>query len=118
MAVDVLDVLAVIFGILFTVRKLDASRREAADFPHVEPGAFEAWRRRESAIYTVGSLACFLKVVLDAVFLLAVAPGLSPGVVRIVGAVIDLGWVAIVIVTLVRASSARKERQRLNIVLR
>src|SRR5690606_5139313 len=71
---DALDVLAVIFGVLFTVRKLDVSRREAQDFPGVDPRAFESWRRRESAVYTLGSLACVLKVVLDAGFLLAVAP--------------------------------------------
>ncbi len=118
MAVDVLDVLAVIFGILFTIRKLDASRREAQDYPHVEPGAFEAWRRRESGIYSVGSLACFLKVVLDVGFLLLVAPGLAPGLVRTVGAIIDLAWLVVLTVTLVRASAVRKERRRLDIVLR
>lgn len=114
---DALDVLAVIFGVLFTVRKLDVSRREAQDFPGVDPGAFESWRRRESAVYTLGSLACVLKVVLDAGFLLTVAPHLEFGGVRVIGATIDLLWAALVIVTLVRGSKARQERRRLGIVL-
>ena len=118
MAVDVLDVLAVIFGIVFTIRKLDSSRREAQDYPHVDPGAFEAWRRRESGIYSAGSLACFLKIVLDVGFLLLVAPGLPPSLVHVIGAIIDLAWLAMIVVTLVRASAARKERRRLDIVLR
>lgn len=115
---DALDVLAVIFGVLFTVRKLDASRRESSEFPQVDPRAFESWRQRESAVYMLGSLACVLKVVLDAAFVLTLAPHLEVRVVRLIGAVIDLGWMALVVVTLVRASRARQERRRLGIVLR
>lgn len=114
---DALDVLAAIFGVLFTVRKLDVSRRAAEDFPGVDPQAFESWRRRESAVYTLGSVACVLKIVLDAAFVVAVAPHLPFGVVRVIGAAIDLSWLALVVVTFVRASKTRQERRRLGIVL-
>lgn len=116
--VDVLDVLAVIFGILFTVRKLDVSRREVAEFPHVEPGVFEAWRAGETRVYSVGSWACFLKVVLDLAFVLTLAPRLDAGLARVIGAAIDLSWLVAVVLTLVRGRAARLERARLGIELR
>jgi hypothetical protein len=116
--VDVLDVLAVIFGILFTVRKLDVSRREPAEFPHVEPRAFEAWRLRETSVYTWGSWACFLKVVLDLAFVLTLAPRLGVGLARVIGAAIDLSWLAVVVLTLLRGRASRQERARLGIELR
>lgn len=116
--VDVLDLLAVVFGVLFTIRKLDVSRRQAAEFPHVEARAFERWRERETHIYTLGSFVCFLRVLVDLVFVVAIAPGLPFGLVRVIGATIDLGWLAVVVMTLVRGHSARKERARLGIELR
>jgi hypothetical protein len=115
---DVLDMLAVIFGILFTVRKLDASRRQPGDFPEVAPDVFLEWRRREGAVYTLGSSACFLKVVVKLAFLLLLAPQLGGAWVRAIGAAIDLTWVALVVVTLVRGSRIRAERKRLGILLR
>ena len=47
----VLDIIALILGIIYTVRKLDVRKREASEFPHVDPALFEAWRSREAGAY-------------------------------------------------------------------
>lgn len=115
---DLFDILAVIFGILLTIRKLDVSRRSASEFPSVDPARFEAWRAFASSVYTWGSWACFSKIVLDLVFTQLVAAHVPLGAVRGIGAAIDLGWAAFMIFTAVRSGKARREREALGIVLR
>jgi len=115
---DVLDLLAVIVGVLHTGRKLDVMTRRGQDFPHVLPDAFAAWQASERAAYALGSWACFLKVVLDPLLLL-LAPKLelSGSLVRFLGASIDIGWAVVVIVAMLRAGKARRRREALGIVL-
>ncbi len=112
------DILAVIFGILLTIRKLDVSRRQASEFPGVDPAGFEGWRAQASRIYALGCWACFLKIALDLIFTNWVAARLPWGAVRAVGASIDLSWALVMIVTLIRSSRARRRRNELGIVLR
>lgn len=115
---DLFDILAVIFGILLTVRKLDVSKREASEFPGVDPARFEAWQARTVSTYAWGSRACFLKVVLDFGFTMLVASHLPGALVRVVAATIDLSWVAIMIFTWVRARKVNAERKTLGLDLR
>ena len=115
---DMFDILAVIFGILLTVRKLDVSRRQHAEFPGVEQAAFESWRAHATAVYSLGSWACFLKVVLDLGFTHFVAERLPWNVVRTIAASIDLSWAFLMILTLIRSGRARRQRNALGIVLR
>lgn len=117
MRVDVLDILAVIFGVWFSVRKLDAQSRRAEDFPHVARLDFEAWQSREVDAYRVAAFGCFLKVVVDLVFTLFVVPRVDFGVARTGGAVIDLSWAALLVATFVRTHRARETRRRLGIHL-
>ena len=117
MGVDAFDIIAVMLGIFFTIRKLDAQSRQPEDFPGVENRAFLSWRKREVGVYVVAVWACFLKVFIDLGFTHLIAGHMRPSFIRLVGAAIDLGWLAVVIVSLVRATSVRKERQRLGIVL-
>jgi tetratricopeptide (TPR) repeat protein len=114
---DVFDVVAVILGVIFTIRKLDAQRREPKEFSHVEEGAFLAWRRKETRIYTTGMATCFAKVLGKVVATQWVAPRVSYGVYRAVGAAIDISWFVIVIVTLVAAYRMAIVRAQLRIVL-
>ncbi len=114
MGPDILDILAVIFGILFTIRKLDVSSRQAKDFPRVDKDKFEAWRAREASVYSVALWACFLKFSLDMVLTYAVTPS---AVRSILNGALDLTWLATLVVTMVRAGRARKEREQLGIAL-
>lgn len=118
MPFDVLDLLAVIVGVLHTVRKLDVMKRRAEDYPAVPPADFADWQERERAAYALGSWACFLKVVLDpALLVLAPRLELSMTLVRGLGATIDIGWALVVILAMVRANRARRLRSELGIEL-
>jgi hypothetical protein len=117
MGVDVLDILATILGVWFTLRKLDAQSRQPEAFPHVPKADFLAWREREVSIYRVAVWACFVKVMVDLGFTYLVAPGQDARLVRAVGATIDLSWLAVIVVTLVRSTASRAQRRRLGIVL-
>ena len=115
---DLFDILAVIFGVWLTIRKLDVSKRSASDFPAVDPARFEQWRGFATAVYSRGSWACFLKIVLDLGFTQVVAAHVPLAMVRPVGASIDLGWAAMMILTVVQSSKVRRERDALGIDLR
>ena len=118
MPFDVLDLLAVMVGVLHTVRKLDVMKRRGEDYPHVTREDFLDWQRQERAAYAMGSWASFLKLMLDPA-LLFLAPKLNlPGsLVRALGAIIDIGWAIIVTVAILRAGKARRRREELGIVL-
>ena len=118
MPFDVIDLLAVMVGVLHTVRKLDVMKRRSEDYPHVERQAFLSWQEQERAAYALGSWASFLKIVLDpAVLFFGPAIGLSGSLVRLAGASLDIGWAIIVTLAIVRASKARRRREGLGIVL-
>jgi hypothetical protein len=117
MGVDALDIVAIILGVLFTIRKLDAQRRTRKEVPHVNPEDFSRWQRLEVSVYSAAIFACFAKVFVDWGFVYFLADGLSVGTVRAIGATIDLSWVLVVIVTFFRTMRLSKMRQELRIVL-
>jgi hypothetical protein len=111
-------VVALLIGIMYTVRKLDVSRREPEHFPHVEREAFLRWKQTELSAYNVVTLACFLVIVTDLGFQFLVSRSeLGWNVVRLVGAGIFLAWVAALIWGLIRASAGRRLRNELSIDL-
>jgi len=112
-----LDVLAVVLGIFYTIRKLDAQSRIHADFPHVAQADFLRWQARERSVYHYGALACVLKLVVGLPFQHILGPKLPGTFYQFGGAAIDLAWLAMVIRTLVLGSKSRKERARLGIWL-
>jgi hypothetical protein len=114
---DFLDILAIILGVLYTLRKLDVAGRQAAHFPHVQPHEFEAWKSKQVAAYSLGSAACFLKIVVDFAFVGLVARHLEPTLVRLTGVSIDVAWLAALIVVFVRSAGARRLAARLGIRL-
>lgn len=117
MGVDVFDIVAVILGVWFNIRKLDAQSRESKDFPGVSAQAFLDWQTGEVSAYRVGSLGCFAKFFVDLLFTHFFAATLPFSVARAVGAGIDLSWLALLVVTFVRTSAARRRRRELGIVL-
>lgn len=117
MAVDAFDIVAIILGVLFTIRKLDAQRRLNKEFPHVLPEDFEAWQRLERSVYQAAIVACFGKVLVDWSFVLFFAGGLPLRTVRAVGATIDLSWFLVMLVTFFRTHGLAKLRAQHRIVL-
>jgi len=117
MGVDVLDIVATILGVWFTLRKLDAQGRQPEAFAHVPRADFLAWQEREVSVYRAAVWACFGKVAVDLAFTYLIAPGQDPRLVRVVGATIDLSWLGAVIISLFRARACHAHRRNLGIVL-
>ena len=111
-------IIPLILGVLYTVRKLEIRRRQPEQFPHVSRADFERWRDAETSAYSLISVACFAKVLLDYAFMyLAQRMQLEPQWIRIIGGSIFAGWVIGVVVGMVRGSRARKLRESLQIDL-
>jgi tetratricopeptide (TPR) repeat protein len=117
MRVDVLDIVAIILGVLFTIRKLDAQKRASGEFPHVAREDFQNWQEQEVATYGTAVMACFGKVFADWGFVFFFASDLPFRTTQLIGAVIDLSWFAVMILTFLRSRSLVKLRTRLRIVL-
>lgn len=113
--IDVFDILAIIFGIIYTVRKLDVLSRKRAQYPHVLPEHFDEWQQREAAIYSSAVLACALKVVLDLAWSGFFLPKFSGEWARIPGALIDLSWAGFLLLAVVRSRRMAKVRYALGI---
>jgi hypothetical protein len=119
---DFLDICAILLGILFTVAKLDTQGRNAGDFPHVQPEAFERWRSWTTSIYRLGSGVCFLRVIFHQGWALyigrqALTTPAAPAAFRYPALAMDLLFLGVVVATFIRASRARALRRDLGIVL-
>lgn len=116
MSIEVLDVLALVFGIWLNVRKLDARKLQPADYPHVPEREFLRWQSMATSAYGFGSLVCFAKLVLDwALKLGGPRIGLPWTFVRVAGATLFLGWVVSLVWVWVRAARAGRLRDELRI---
>lgn len=117
MAVDAFDIVAIILGVLFTIRKLDAQRRLHKEFSHVPRAEFERWQALETSVYGAAMIGCFAKVLTDWIFVYFFAGGLPMRTVRAVGATIDITWFVLMLVTLYRTRGLAKLRAQHRIVL-
>lgn len=112
------DVVALVLGIFFTIRKLDVRKREASDFPAVDRAGFERWKATALLSYNLGSFGCFAKIALDYGFqFLAARIGLAWSVVRGVGFSLFVVWVGVVVLAWVQSARARRLRDELGIRL-
>ncbi len=114
-----LYVITVVVGIWLTMRKLDVSRRESADFPGVDSAAFERWKAAARRAYNLGSLGCFAElVVLGA---LELVPRLGPrvplAVVQVIGFASLVAWIALLVAVWVLSARARRLQEEAGIRL-
>lgn len=116
MALDFFGLLALILGILYTVRKLDVRQREPSEFPNVPAFDFERWKSKQLAAYNLGSGACFLKVAVDLGLYIA-QRAIGWTAVRILGASIFFVWVFGLVGALLLSRAARKLSDELGITL-
>jgi hypothetical protein len=70
------DLLALILGILFSLRQMDIALRQKEQFPHVSEGDFTRWRDQARWNYKLGASACFGKIGFDIVFAYLLRHGL------------------------------------------
>jgi len=116
--VDQYDIIAVILGVMFTLRKLDTQSRSAAQHPGVNEDDFLRWQRQTASAYAPGAYASFARVVFHFLYIrYAGHHPLSPMAFARVALLVDLGWLVATISTLVRAHWARELRKKLGIVL-
>ena len=115
---DQYDIIAVILGVMFTLRKLDTQSRNATQHPNVPPEDFLRWQRQTAAAYAPGAYASFLRVIFHFGFMrYAAHHPLSPLAFARVALLVDLVWLVSTLSTLLRAHWARELRKKLGIVL-
>jgi len=116
--VDQYDIIAVIVGVMFTMRKLDTQSRNPTQSPNVDPEDFLRWQRRSAAAYAPGAYASFFRVLFHFGFMrYAVHHPLPPLTFARVALLVDALWVGCTIYTLVNAHFAREMRKKLGISL-
>jgi hypothetical protein len=119
---DLLDLVGIALGILFTLAKLETQGRHSADCPQVKAADFERWQRLTSSLYGTGAAICFARVLFHQGFAYYVGklelsgPAL-PKTLLLPALLVDAVFVAGVALTFVRAARARALRRELGIVL-
>ena len=115
---DQYDIIAVIVGVMFTMRKLDTQSRNATQSPNVAAEDFERWQRRSAAAYAPGAYASFFRVVFHFGFIRYTAHHqLNPMTFARVALLVDALWLVCVVYTLINAHLARELRKKLGISL-
>ena len=116
--VDQYDIIAVIVGVMFTLRKLDTQSRNASQYPNVDPEEFLRWQRRSAAAYAPGAYASFFRVVFHFAFIRYTAHHqLPPLTFARVALLVDALWFICIVYTLINAHFAREMRKKLGITL-
>ena len=116
--VDQYDIIAVIVGVMFTMRKLDTQSRSAEQSPNVDPEDFRRWQRRSASAYAPGAYASFFRVIFHFGFMRYGAHhALPPLTFARVALVVDALWLGCTIYTLINAHFAREMRKKLGISL-
>ena len=115
---DQYDIIAVILGVMFTLRKLDTQSRDASQQPNVPPEDFARWQRQTTSAYAPGMYASFFRVIFHFGYIrYAAHHPLSPQAFGRVALLVDLIWLVSVVTTFIRANAARELRRKLGIVL-
>jgi hypothetical protein len=115
---DQFDLLAVVLGIMFAVRRLDARSREPSAFPHVPAAEFLRWQSSAVRAYTLGGGASALRLVFHLSWVTAYRHGaVSELVFRRLALLVDGAWIFALVASFVLARSSRRLRERLGIQL-
>ncbi len=117
--IDIVNLLAVVFGVLFSIRRSDIARRTHEMYPEVEEEFFDYWKATEKAGWGLAAVACVLKIVADLVFRLAYVdrPGSDWKIYGPVGFAIFVAWIVAIVVALLRVRKGRIVRAHLGIDL-
>ncbi len=100
------DVVAMIFGILWSIRKMEIRRTYRP--PELSEERFDHWQRRALAAYNLGIFVCFGKIILGYTFQYAAAQlQLAWAAVRVMGGSIFFLWLIGLVWSVVLARRAR-----------
>jgi hypothetical protein len=111
-----LDLIALILGILFTLRHMNVSQRQPEELPNVRADDFLRWKAAAAGAYRLGSSACFGKVLLDLVFAYVMRTyALTTAIRWSIGLTLDLGWIALVVLCAWRVRRAHALARELGI---
>ncbi len=111
-----LDVIALLMALTFGVRLSWLRARHAAEQPQVSPSDFEGWRRAESWAAALLVIVCAVKAAVSPLWLwLSGGWGLSAEAIQGVRRAIDVGWLALVVLAMLKRRSARQLAERLGI---
>ena len=114
-----LDLIALVLGILFSLRQMDVSQRQPDRYPQISAADFEIWKRRGLRAYQLGASACFGRILLDVIvsYLMRQHPW-STGLRWTIGLSIDVTWVALVVLAWWRIRSAHALGRELGVEAR
>jgi len=102
-----LDLVALILGVFSALRQMDVAGRRAESYPGVNVATFERWQAQAKSAYRLGMAANFGKVLLDLVMSRVLWAFAMPATLRTgIGVSLDVAWVALLVLTFVRARRA------------
>jgi hypothetical protein len=114
-----LDLIALVLGILFTLRQMDVTQRQAKNYPGIREADFTRWWQRARGAYRLGSSACFGKILLDIAVASVMRRVPMPPALRIgIGLTLDLGWLVLVVLAILRSQRAHALARDLGIEVR
>jgi hypothetical protein len=117
---DPFDLIALVLGILFSLRQMDIAQRQKAQYPAVAEADFQRWFGLARGAYRLGASACFGKILLDIVFAFLLRRGLRPpfAVQLTLGLGITLACAVLVGIAVWRSRRAHELARELGIELR
>jgi hypothetical protein len=113
-----LHIVVLVLGVLFSLRLMDVAQRSEEHCPAVDPSEFRRWKGLARGAYRLGQTACFGKILLD--YIVAYSFGVPKTValgwtLRTIGFSLDVGWVALMVVSYLRIRKAHKLAAELGI---
>ncbi len=109
-----IDVIAMIMGILWSIRKMEIRRTYRP--PELSEERFDAWQLRALGAYNLGIFACFGKIILDYGFQFFAARLAVPwSVVRVVGGSLFVLWLVLLLYSVFLSRRVRIEAAELGI---
>lgn len=112
------DIIAILLGIFLALRKSDVRAEDSARHPRVAIADFDRWRNDAMRAYSIGTRACFAKVLADFVFLALLQQyAMDLRLQRGIGVGLDLLWIGALVACWVSARRARRLAEQLGIDL-
>ena len=114
-----LDLIALVLGVLFALRQMDVTQRQATSFPQVAPADFARWWGKARGAYRLGSSACFGKIFVDIVAAYGMRHIVLPRAAYVtIGLSLDFTWLVLVVLAIWRTSRAHALARELGIEVR
>ncbi|MEB2311163.1 MAG: hypothetical protein OZ921_08700 [Sorangiineae bacterium] len=117
--IDVVNLVAVVFGVMFSYRRLNVSRRPSLMYPEVPEGDFEYWKSLEMSGWNLGAIACVLKIAADFAFRYAYVERAQADwrIYGPIGFLIFASWIVAMVIAALRLRKGRIVRAALGIDL-